>query len=219
MIFFSNRCSLVSIRNVFKNIKIWFQTLEQQCRYTNVLNLLIYSFLKTERSKWNLVAEQHREPRSSTVAPRADTDPSPAPNLHVQTQETVSLRQESQKKASHTSMPSQSQTLPHSSAQTPRVHPPPEEEPPAQIDLSIKLKFLSCRWGPSIVKQFTNFDLFTLLCFSQPSTQVSIPLVCECRLCCDAKLLVAPHCRTKIQGAELGPHLGRGDGRFRGGDG
>ncbi len=26
---------------------------------------------------------------------------------------------------------------------------------------------------------------------------------------------VAPHCRTKIQGAWLDPHLGGGDGRFR----
>ncbi len=30
---------------------------------------------------------------------------------------------------------------------------------------------------------------------------------------------VAPHCRTKIQGAGLDPRLGGGDGRFRGGDG
>ncbi len=30
---------------------------------------------------------------------------------------------------------------------------------------------------------------------------------------------VAPHCRTKIQGAGLDPHLGGGDGRFRGGGG
>ncbi len=33
------------------------------------------------------------------------------------------------------------------------------------------------------------------------------------------KKAVAPHCRTKIQGAGLDPHLGGGDGRFRGGDG
>ncbi len=30
---------------------------------------------------------------------------------------------------------------------------------------------------------------------------------------------VYAHCRTKIQGAGLDPHLGGGDGRFRGGDG
>ncbi len=33
------------------------------------------------------------------------------------------------------------------------------------------------------------------------------------------KCSVAPHCRTKIQGAGLDPHLGGGEGRFRGGDG
>ncbi|XP_016122736.1 actin filament-associated protein 1-like 2 [Sinocyclocheilus grahami] len=46
------------------------------------------------------------------VANRMDTDPSPAPNLLVQTQRISFLGQESQKRASPTLLPSQTQTLP-----------------------------------------------------------------------------------------------------------
>ncbi|KAK9965736.1 hypothetical protein ABG768_004810 [Culter alburnus] len=50
------------------------------------------------------------------VAPRVDADPSPAPNLHIQTQKISFLSQENQKRAS---LSPQTQSLPLTSAQSP----------------------------------------------------------------------------------------------------
>lgn len=56
----------------------------------------------------------------------------------------------------------------------PRVHPPPEEELPAQIDFSINSNSLQQVRVVTCKTDLQNFYLFTLLCFSQPCTQVSI---------------------------------------------
>ncbi|KTG04548.1 hypothetical protein cypCar_00000687 [Cyprinus carpio] len=85
------------------------------------------------------------------VAPRVDSDPSPAPNLHVQTQRISFLSQESQKRASPTSTPYQTQTLPHTSAQTPQS-PPTSRGRAASTDRFLdKLKF-SPAAGPGSVE-------------------------------------------------------------------
>uniref|UniRef100_A0A8C2A825 Actin filament-associated protein 1-like 2 n=1 Tax=Cyprinus carpio TaxID=7962 RepID=A0A8C2A825_CYPCA len=85
------------------------------------------------------------------VAPRVDSDPSPAPNLHVQTQRISFLSQESQKRASPTSAPYQTQTLPHTSAQTPQS-PPTSRGRAASTDRFLdKLKF-SPAAGPGSVE-------------------------------------------------------------------
>lgn len=63
----------------------------------------------------------------------------------------------------------------------PRVRPPPEEEPPAQTDFLINSSSLQQVRAVNCKTDLQNFYLFTLLCFSQPCTQVRIPSVCECR--------------------------------------
>ncbi|XP_016343652.1 actin filament-associated protein 1-like 2 isoform X3 [Sinocyclocheilus anshuiensis] len=81
------------------------------------------------------------------VANRMDTDPSPAPNLLVQTQRISFLGQESQKRASPTLLPSQTQTLP----QTPQS-PPTSRGRAASTDRFLeKLKF-SPAAGPGSVE-------------------------------------------------------------------
>uniref|UniRef100_A0A672MDM4 Actin filament-associated protein 1-like 2 n=1 Tax=Sinocyclocheilus grahami TaxID=75366 RepID=A0A672MDM4_SINGR len=85
------------------------------------------------------------------VAPRVDTDPSPAPNLHVQTKRFSFLSQESQMRASPTSMPSQTQTLPHTSAQTPQSPPTSRGRATSTDRFLDKLKF-SPAAGPGSVE-------------------------------------------------------------------
>ncbi|XP_058649430.1 actin filament-associated protein 1-like 2 isoform X2 [Onychostoma macrolepis] len=94
------------------------------------------------------------------VAPRVDTDPSPAPNLNIQTQKISFLSQENQKKASPTSVPSQTQTqtqtLPHTSAQTPQS-PPTSRGRAASTDRFLdKLKFSPAGPGSVEVKLGKN---------------------------------------------------------------
>ncbi|XP_073684242.1 actin filament-associated protein 1-like 2 isoform X1 [Garra rufa] len=82
---------------------------------------------------------EHLDP--PPVVSRVDTDSSPTPNLHVQTQRISFLSQESQKRVSPASMPSQSQTLPQTSTQTPQS-PPTSRGRAASTDRFLeKLKF------------------------------------------------------------------------------
>ncbi|XP_016343651.1 actin filament-associated protein 1-like 2 isoform X2 [Sinocyclocheilus anshuiensis] len=86
------------------------------------------------------------------VANRMDTDPSPAPNLLVQTQRISFLGQESQKRASPTLLPSQTQTLP----QTPQS-PPTSRGRAASTDRFLeKLKFSPAGPGSVEVKLGKN---------------------------------------------------------------
>ncbi|XP_059388453.1 actin filament-associated protein 1-like 2 isoform X2 [Carassius carassius] len=90
------------------------------------------------------------------VALRVKTDPSPAPNLHVQTQRISFLSLETQKRASPTSMPSQTQTLPHTSTQTPQS-PPISRGRSASTDRFLdKLKFSPAGPGSVEVKLGKN---------------------------------------------------------------
>ncbi|KAK2876340.1 hypothetical protein Q8A67_020436 [Cirrhinus molitorella] len=92
---------------------------------------------------------EHIEP--PPVVPRVDTDPSPAPNLHVQTQRISFLSQESQKRASPTSLPSQSQTLPHMSTQAPQS-PPTSRGRAASTDRFLEKLRFSPAAGPGSVE-------------------------------------------------------------------
>lgn len=92
-------------------------------------------------------------PDPPLVAPRVDIDPSPAPNLHIQTQKINFLSQENQKRAS---LSPQTQSLPLTSAQSP----PTSRARAASADrLLDRLKFSPAGEG------LQNFYLFIRLCF------------------------------------------------------
>ncbi|XP_073684243.1 actin filament-associated protein 1-like 2 isoform X2 [Garra rufa] len=97
---------------------------------------------------------EHLDP--PPVVSRVDTDSSPTPNLHVQTQRISFLSQESQKRVSPASMPSQSQTLPQTSTQTPQS-PPTSRGRAASTDRFLeKLKFSPAGSGSVEVKLGKN---------------------------------------------------------------
>ncbi|XP_052426969.1 actin filament-associated protein 1-like 2 isoform X2 [Carassius gibelio] len=90
------------------------------------------------------------------VALRVNKDPSPAPNLHVQSQRISFLSLETQKRASPSSMPSQTQTLPHTSTQAPQS-PPISRGRAASTDRFLdKLKFSPAGPGSVEVKLGKN---------------------------------------------------------------
>ncbi|XP_059387084.1 actin filament-associated protein 1-like 2 isoform X2 [Carassius carassius] len=87
------------------------------------------------------------------VAPREDTDTSPAP---VQTQRISFLSHESQKRASPTSQPSQPQTLPQTSAQTPQTPPTSRGRATSTDRFLDKLRFSPAGPGAGEVKLGKN---------------------------------------------------------------
>ncbi|KAI2658384.1 Actin filament-associated protein 1-like 2 [Labeo rohita] len=118
------------------------------------------SFLHTssgrEETNETSLPSSTEHPDPPPVAPRVDTDPSPAPSVHVQTQKISFLSQESQKRASPTSLPSQTQTLPQTSTQTPQS-PPNSRGRAASTDRFFeKLKFSPAGPGSVEVKLGKN---------------------------------------------------------------
>ncbi|XP_050980357.1 actin filament-associated protein 1-like 2 isoform X2 [Labeo rohita] len=111
---------------------------------------------KEEETNETSLPSSTEHPDPPPVAPRVDTDPSPAPSVHVQTQKISFLSQESQKRASPTSLPSQTQTLPQTSTQTPQS-PPNSRGRAASTDRFFeKLKFSPAGPGSVEVKLGKN---------------------------------------------------------------